>query len=77
VFELRKTDHGIDGWDAKTTIEAYFTSQEAAIKYLSRRDFTYDQYGSYYHADKAYRHCMGCISYRIVKTDDLFHVDPV
>lgn len=67
-FELYKTDHGIDGWDARTTLEARFTTKHKAVLYLATRGYCHIEYGSFYHLDPAKRHCMGCISFKIENT---------
>lgn len=66
-YELHETDHGIDGWDAKTVLVARFTTTEKAEAWLAAKGYTYRQYGSYYHQDEAKRHTMGCISYKITE----------
>lgn len=76
MWELSKTDHGIDGWDARTTIEAHFTTREKAISWLRKRDYTWEEYGSYYHANINKRNTMGTISYHIDKVSKTVDVDP-
>lgn len=76
MWTLTKTDHGIDGWDARTTIEAYFTSHVKALQWLAKRDFTWEEYGSYYHEDIRKRNTMGAISYHLGKAHNGPPVDP-
>lgn len=64
-YELMETDHGIDGWDAKTRLIARFTEKQKAEAWLAAKGHTYIQYGSYYHQDENRRHTMGAISYNI------------
>ncbi len=64
-IELWKTDHGIDGWDAKTWLVARFTSREKAMEYLSARGFDFFEYGSYAHREEKFRHTMGKLTYEI------------
>ncbi len=76
-FELWKTDHGVDGWDAKTWLVARFTHRKKAMEYLRARGYTFLE-GSYYaHENENQRHCMGKITYEIrpAKTNMIL-VDP-
>lgn len=66
-FELFETNHGVDGWDAKTNLVARFTTKELAHEFLAARGFTHVQFGSFYHQDPSRRHCMGCVSYGIAE----------
>lgn len=75
-FELRKTDHGIDGWDAKTWVIAKFTTKQKALDYLAERGFTHKQWNSYYHKDEAKRNTMGAISYEIREVSRSIPTDP-
>lgn len=74
-FELYETDHGIDGWDAKTVLVARFTTKEKAMAWLVARGFNHAEYGSFYHMDPARRHTMNAISYGI-KDTNLVSEDP-
>ena len=76
MFELRKTDEGIDGWDAKTWVVAKFTSYEKAKEYLSKGSYTYQIGNSYYHSKPECRNTMGAISYDICKVEIKIPVDP-
>lgn len=68
-FELYETNHGIDGWDAKRTLVAYFSDRGKAVTYLHTRGFTFRRGDNHYwHRDKDRRHTMGAISYEIVDT---------
>ena len=75
-FELWKTNHGTDGWDAKTWLVAKFTTEEKAATYLQKRGFTFPVGNSFYNDDDKLRNTMGAISYEIrtVKID--VPVDP-
>lgn len=76
MWELRKTDHGIDGWDARTWVVGHFTTHAKAMAYLRKRSFTWEEYGSYYHDDVAKRNTMGAISYKIDKAPHGPDIDP-
>jgi hypothetical protein len=67
-YELHETNHGIDGWDAKTTLAARFSTSEKAEAWLAAKGYTFRRYGSFYHQDEAKRHTMGCVSFKIVET---------
>lgn len=75
-FELWKTDHGTDGWDARTWLVAHFTTRERAIGYLEAKGYTYEQVDGFYHRDEARRHAMGAVSYQIRENRPLVPVDP-
>jgi hypothetical protein len=77
MYELWKTNHGIDGWDAKTTLEAVFTTLTKALQWLERRGFTHEAFGGmhFWHAEEKYRHTMGAISYEIRKANSPI-IDP-
>ena len=77
-YELWKTDHGIDGWDARTWHVANFSSIDKAIAYLAKRGFTHkNSFGDFYwHAEEAQRHTMGAISYQIRKSNQTIPSDP-
>jgi hypothetical protein len=75
-FELWKTDHGIDGKDAKRWLVARFTSRANAIAYLKARVFTYQRDGWFWHADERHRHTMGAISYEIRAVEPRVPIDP-
>lgn len=64
-FCLYKTDHGIDGWDAKTKLVARFDTVALAEWWLRDRGYTFKEHGQYAHAEPARRHGMGNISYHI------------
>lgn len=66
-YELKETDHGIDGWDAKTKLVARFDTKELAEAWLAKREYNHKEYGAYSHADPNKRHCMGKISYTIME----------
>jgi hypothetical protein len=65
MYELWKTDHGVDGWAAQRTLEARFTTSQLAANYLINRNFTHWEYGSWWHSDVCHRHTIGAISYQI------------
>jgi hypothetical protein len=75
-FELIKTDHGIDGLDAKRWLVARFTTRQKAVDYLKARQFTHHESGWYWHAEKSHRHTMGAISYEIREVKQEVPVDP-
>lgn len=64
-FELYETDHGIDGWDAKTVLVARFSDKEKAQAYLAARGFDHVEYDGFWHRDPSRRHTMNAISYAI------------
>ena len=64
---IKRTNHGTDGWDARTTDWGYAESEEQAKKELAKLGYTYFQYGGYFHSDESQRHCMGAISFSIKK----------
>jgi len=64
-FELYETNHGIDGWDAKTKLVARFSDKNLALQWLAERGFNHVEHGSYAHKDPARRHTMGQITYAI------------
>ena len=74
-FELHETNHGIDGWDAKTKLVARFSSNDLAMTWLANRGFTHREYSSFAHVDPASRHTMGQITYEI-KASNLVPEDP-
>jgi hypothetical protein len=66
LFELWKTDHGIDGWDAKTVLVAKFTTRDKALAYIAAMGFTRKtHFGHYEHHDERYRHTMGKLTFEI------------
>lgn len=76
MWELIKTDHGIDGWDARSTLEARFTTLQKALSWLRNRGFTWEEHGSWYHGDHDKRNRMGAISYNIDKAPSGPPIDP-
>lgn len=78
---LKRTDHGVDGWDAKTAVAAYFTSRDNAMAYLRGIGYDYPQYGSFYANKVEHRNTMGAISYSVVELtgpiDPPTPIDPV
>ena len=76
MWVLDKTDHGIDGWDSRTTIEALFTTYLKAMNYIRARGFIWEEHGSFYHMDPERRNTMGAISYRVSKAPAGPPVDP-
>ncbi len=76
-FELMKTNHGVDGLDAKTWKIANFTTEQKAIDYLAARDYTHKEgSGAYAHKEQAKRHTMGQLTYRIKPRDIKYSTDP-
>lgn len=75
-FELWKTDHGIDGKDARSWLVARFTTRDRAMAYLSKRGYTYQSNGWLWHSDPNQRHTMGAISYEIREVKPEVPVDP-
>ena len=76
MWQLRKTDHGTDGWDCRHWIVANFTTHDKAIQYLKTRSFTWEEYGAYWHALPERRNTMGAISFRIEKAPEGPEIDP-
>lgn len=78
-FELWKTDHGVDGHDAKTWLVARFTTEEKAMVYLSSYgySFTLGNGRDYYHTDPKLRNTMGAISYSIRPVTITVPTDPL
>ena len=64
-YELWKTDHGVDGWDAKRWLVATFSSVSKAEAYLKKCGYTFPQYSAFYHEQPEKRNTMGAISYEI------------
>lgn len=64
-FELHETDHGIDGWDAKSKLVGRFTTKAKAEAWLVARGFNHRETGWYWHIDPARRHTMNAITYEI------------
>jgi len=86
-YKLEKTNHGVDGMDAKRWIVAEFSSLGKALKYLANRGHTVTHSGSkisegmalkesFYHEKREKRHTMGAISYRIYENKPYIPVDP-
>lgn len=76
-FELLKTDHGIDGWDAKTWLVARFTTKPKAVAYLKSIGYGYQQFRDNYYADDiGHRNTMGAISYAIREKVPDVPIDP-
>lgn len=75
-FELWKTDHGIDGLDARSWLVARFTTRQKAVEYLSARKFTHFETGWYWHENVKLRHTMGAITYQIKEVKPEVPVDP-
>lgn len=75
-YELWKTDHGIDGLDARSWLVARFTTRQKAVDYLTERGFTHRQSGWYWHSDVKNRHTMGAITYEIKEVEPSVPVDP-
>lgn len=76
-FTLYKTDHGVDGLDAKTWPVARFTKREKALGYLQSKGFTYQKPGGHFwHQDEKYRNTMGAISYELRETMPELPIDP-
>lgn len=74
MFELYKTDSGIDEWDSKTWIVAYFTTKEKALDYLKEKGYTFCEYPTvfpniYKYKEEKLRYGMGTISYTIKGQD--------
>jgi hypothetical protein len=66
IFELLETNHGVDGWDARTKSLGHFRTKEQAVQWLADRGYTrIEEYGAFFHADNAKRFCMCAISYEI------------
>jgi hypothetical protein len=75
-FELWKTDHGIDGHDARTWLVARFTTRQKAFEYLRGLGYSYPQHGHYYCEKVEGRHTMGALSYEIREKYPDVPVDP-
>jgi hypothetical protein len=75
-FELWKTDHGTDGWDARTWLVGRFTKRSKALAYLTARGYDFEQGGYFWHIDEAHRCTMGAISYEIREVKTEVPVDP-
>lgn len=73
MYELKETNHGIDGWDAKTRTKALFSTYEKAQAWLQKRGYALD--GSEYYPPPEKRG-MGMLSYKIVPATEIA-VDPV
>lgn len=76
-IELWKTNHGIDGHDARRWLVARFTTRDKAVAYLAARQFTHHEHGYFAHADPAFRHTMGQITYEVREVKPEVPVDPL
>jgi hypothetical protein len=76
MITVTETNHGTDGWDAKSKDIATYDDWQKALDDLRERGFyvdwggfpirTHEAYrGEIYHHDKAKRWTMGCISYSL------------
>lgn len=70
-FKLMMTNHGTDGWDAKTAMIARFNDLERAQAYLASRGYTFYENGNFEHQDHNRRHCMGKITYAITADEQV------
>lgn len=66
MFLLYEYDSGIDGWDARSTPVAIFSTITLAEQKLKEAGYTVvEQNNHYYPADNAKRYTMGAIHYFI------------
>lgn len=48
ILDLFETNHGLDGWDARTVLKAQFTGIEKASKWLRKRGYRKDAKTGWY-----------------------------